>query len=339
MNQTISFAVVGCGHIGRRHIGLIHSMQGATLVAICDTNLDMSVLAAQFDVPFFSSIASLLESGLSIEVLTIATPNGFHAAHAVMGLNAGKHVIIEKPMALSVLECIDIQKAATKNQKQVFCVMQNRYSPTAQWLKSVITQDLLGEIYMIQVNCFWNRDERYYTSDSWHGKKGLDGGPLFTQFSHFMDIIYWLFGEINEINARFFNFNHAHNTDYEDSGIIRFMFKDKRTSGSFHYSTSIWDKNMESSIAIIAEKGALKVGGQYMNTVEYAHIQDYILPEIPPTALPNDYGGYKGSAANHIHIFENVLEVLNHKKEVAIPLEDGLQVVKIIEEIYSHKSI
>ena len=338
MNNSLAFAVVGCGHIGKRHIELIQALLGVTLSAICDTKPELAVLAAEKGVHFFNSIEKLLASGISFEVLSIATPNGFHAEQAILGLNAGKHVIIEKPMSLTQAEGFAIRTAAEKNGKNIFCVMQNRYSPTAIWLKSLMTNNVLGEIYMVQVNCFWNRDDRYYTADSWHGKKGLDGGPIFTQFSHFIDILYWLFGEITPINARFFNFNHQHNTDYEDSGIIPFDFNDQKGGGSFHYSTSVRDSNMESSISIIAEKGSVKVGGQYMNSVDYVNIPDYKMPELPETALPNDYGGYKGSAANHIHIFENVKAVLRGNAEIAIPFQDGLKVVEIIEKMYALKS-
>lgn len=337
MNNPVTFAVIGCGHIGKRHINLIQSMEGITLNAVCDSNSALSSLSESYKVPFFLNLQSLLESTIPFDVLSIATPNGFHVKHAVQGLNAGKHVIIEKPMALTTKECYEIQQAASQNDKRVFCVMQNRYSPSAIWLKSLIEENILGEIFMVQVNCFWNRDERYYTPESWHGKKGLDGGPLFTQFSHFVDIVFWLFGEIAEINARFFNFNHQKNTDYEDSGIIHFTFKERKGAGAFHYSTSLWDTNMESSITLIGEKGAVKVGGQYMNKIEYAHIQDYNPPLLPESALPNDYGGYKGSAANHLYVFQNVRAVLNGSARVDTPVEDGMAVVKIIEEIYKLK--
>lgn len=338
MNKPVSFAVIGCGHIGKRHIALIQSMEGVSLKAICDTNPAIALLADSCGVPFFLSCESLLASGIPFDVLSIATPNGFHVTHATQGLNAGKHVIIEKPLALTVSEGNAIRQAAIRNDKQVFCVMQNRYSPTAIWLKSLLENQILGEIYFIQVNCFWNRDDRYYTPDSWHGKKGIDGGPLFTQFSHFADILYWLFGEIEEINPRFFNFNHQHNTEYEDSGIIHFTFREKKGAGSFQYSTSLWDTNMESSITIIGQKGSVKVGGQYMNKIEYAHIQDYTPPILPEAALPNDYGGYKGSAANHLYIFENVLAVLKKNAAIDIPIEEGIAVIKMIEDIYSFKN-
>jgi predicted dehydrogenase len=326
--RKIRIAVVGCGHIGERHSSLIMQIPQAELAAVCDILPDKAQLASKWGVPFFTDIQELMGKLPDFDVLSIAVPNGLHTLYAAIGLEAGKHVIIEKPMGLSHEACENIISLAEKKNLKIFCVMQNRYSPTSVWLKNIISEKRLGEIYMVQVNCFWNRDHRYYQPASWHGKMGKDGGPLFTQFSHFMDILYWVFGEIVDVNALIFDFNHADSTDYEDSGTITFSFKNGG-KGNFHYSTSVWDKNLESSITIIGEKGSVKIGGQYMNQVEFAHIQDYTMPLLAETALPNDYGSYKGSAANHIYLFQNVIDVLQNN--------DGLAVVAMIENIYQQR--
>lgn len=331
MNNPIKIAVVGAGHIGQRHAAIISQHPACSLAAICDIKAEKKLLAQQYQVPFYSDLGEMLKT--DFEVLAIATPNSFHAPQAMLALEVGRHLILEKPVCLSPQEAAHIQSAAEKNGKKIFCVMQNRYSPTSVWLKEVIRQGLLGEIYKVQVNCYWNRDERYYTPESWHGKAPLDGGPIFTQFSHFIDILYWLFGEITNLQARFHNFNHRHNTDYEDSGDICFEFV-KGGTGSFHYSTAVFDQNLESSLTIIAEKGSIKVGGQYMNEVVYCHIQDYLMPVLPPAGPPNDYGAYKGSAANHHFIYENVVNALRAGAEVDIPITDGKAVVEMIAAMY-----
>jgi predicted dehydrogenase len=214
--------------------------------------------------------------------------------------------------------------------------MQNRYSPPSVWLKELVDKKILGEIYMVQINCYWNRDERYYTKGNWHGTRHLDGGTLFTQFSHFIDIMYWLFGDIENIQAKSRTFNHAHLTEFEDSGFVSFDFV-RGGMGCLNYSTSVWNKNLESSITIIAENGTVKVGGQYMNEVEYCHIKDYEMPVLPPSNPPNDYGPYKGSAANHHYIFENVVDVLRQRGPITTNALEGMKVVDIIERIYSCK--
>ena len=239
-------------------------------------------------------------------------------------------------MGLSKAECEQIIFKSLQVSRQVFCVMQNRYSPPTQWLKSIIREERLGKIFMVQINCYWNRDERYYKLGNWKGSKTLDGGPLFTQFSHFIDIMYWLFGDIKNINASFQNFTHKTNTEFvDDSGIVSFEFM-SGGMGVLNYSTAIWDKNLESSITIIGEKGSVKVGGQYMDKVEYCHIKDYVMPELAPSNPPNDYGAYKGSAANHHYIIDNVIETLQGKSSATTNALEGLKVVEIIERIYQN---
>ena len=196
---------------------------------------------------------------------------------------------------------------------------------------------------MVQLNCYWNRDDRYYLhtgqaggKDSWKGKQDLVGGTLFTQFSHWIDLLYWMFGDITDIQAKFADFNHASLTEFEDSGFVNFRFVNGGM-GSINYSTAVWDKNMESSITIVGSKGSVKVGGQYMDKVEYCHIQNYNMPVLSPIQPANDYGAYKGSANNHHFLIENVVDTLQGKKTITTNALEGLKVVDIIERIYSFR--
>jgi UDP-N-acetyl-2-amino-2-deoxyglucuronate dehydrogenase len=338
MSEKIRFAIIGCGHIGKRHAAMVMQNPEAELVAMADVDpARESEIRDSFGVPFFSGIEELLSSGLRPDVLNICTPNNFHAPQAILALEAGCHVVVEKPMALSKADCEDVIYKSLQAGKLVFCVMQNRYSPPSVWLKEVMTNRLLGEVFHVQINCFWNRDQRYYKAGGWKGKAETDGGTLFTQFSHFIDIMFWLFGDIQDIQARFYDFNHANLTDFEDSGVAQFRFV-KGGTGSLNFSTSVYDTNLESSMTIIGEKGSIKVGGQYMNEVEYCHIQDYQMPELPPSLPPNDYGHYKGSAANHHFVIENVVNTLKGRTVATTNALEGLKVVEIIEKIYALKS-
>jgi UDP-N-acetyl-2-amino-2-deoxyglucuronate dehydrogenase len=336
--KRVRFAVVGCGHIGKRHAEMITRDAGAELVALCDELPREELGIDAYQVPFFSSLEKLLMSGIGIDVVNICVPNGLHASLAIKAIEAGCNVVIEKPMALTLADAEQVVYTSLKYRKLVFCVMQNRYSPPSVWIKQMVDSGKLGKIYMVQLNCYWNRDERYYKSGGWHGNKLLDGGTLFTQFSHFIDIMYWLFGDICNIQARFADFNHKELTDFEDSGIVNFDFVNGGM-GSLNYSTSVWDKNMESSILIVAENGSVKIGGQYMNEVEYCHIKDYEMPELPPTNPGNDYGPYKGSAQNHNFVIRNVVSVLSGTTTETITTNvlEGMKVVDIIQRIYSLK--
>jgi predicted dehydrogenase len=328
------FAVVGCGHIGKRHAEMVVRNPEAELVALCDIRPADTLALDAYEVPFFQSLDELLTQGPAFDVLCVATPNGLHSEHALRGLETGHHVVIEKPMALTKSDCERLIFKAMQVHKMVFCVMQNRYSPPSAWIKEVIENKTLGNIHMVQVNCYWNRDDRYYKAGGWKGSRVLDGGTLFTQFSHFIDIMFWLFGDIEDIKASFADFTHQASTDFEDSGLVQFRFKNGGM-GCINYSTAVWDKNFESSITVVGSKGTVKIGGQYMNEVEYCHIQDYTLPELPPANPANDYGPYKGSAANHNYIFDNVINSLKGGEFPTTNALEGLKVVEIIENIYS----
>lgn len=334
--SKIKFAVVGCGHIGKRHAEMISRNEESELVALVDVKDKSQLGIENYDVPFFSSLEELLASDIEIDVVNVASPNGFHAEQGMKVLDSGRHLVIEKPMTLSKKDAEALIFKGLQKHKHVFCVMQNRYSPPSEWLKQILEAGILGKIFMVQINCYWNRDDRYYKPESWHGKADLDGGTLFTQFSHFIDLMYWYFGDITNIQAKFADFNHKELTDFEDSGLISFDFVNGGM-GCINYSTSIWDKNLESSITVIAENGSLKVGGQYMNEVEYCHIKDYEMPKLAPTNPGNDYGAYKGSAANHHYIIENVVDVLNGRAPITTNALEGLKVVDIIERIYEIK--
>lgn len=336
MKGAVKFAIIGCGHIGKRHAEMVQRNPESQLLALCDILPEKEAGVGQFGVPYFTSAEAMLEKTPDVDVVVVCSPNGLHAEHALLALQHRKHVVCEKPMALTKSDCEKIIFKALQVHKNIFCVMQNRYSPPSRWLKRVVDDKIIGEVFMVQVNCYWNRDDRYYKRDHWKGTADLDGGTLFTQFSHFIDIMYWVFGDIKDINARFDNFTHHHSIAFEDSGIVNFRFVNGGM-GSMNYSTAIWDKNMESSITVIGSKGSVKVGGQYMNEVEYCHIENYEMPVLDPINPANDYGPYKGSAANHHYIIENVIDVLKGRTSITTNALEGMKVVEIIERIYALK--
>lgn len=329
----IKFAVVGCGHIGKRHAEMITRQEGAELTALCDILSKEELSIEQYQVPLHHDFEKLLSAHPDVDVINICTPNGLHAEMAIKALQAGHHVVIEKPIALSKKDAEQIIFVSLRMHKYVFCVMQNRYSPPSEWIKELVESGKLGKIYMVQLNCIWNRDNRYYKPGGWHGDAKLDGGTLFTQFSHFIDIMYWLFGDIENIQGKFKDFNHQQLTAFEDSGFVSFDFVNGGM-GNLSYSTAVWDKNLESSMTIVAENGSVKIGGQYMNEVEYCHVKDYKMPELAPTNPGNDYGAYKGSAQNHNYVIENVVSTLNNQSTVTTNALEGMKVIDIIERIY-----
>jgi len=335
-HKKIKFAIVGLGHIGKRHAAVIDENPGAELCGVCDVRSADETGWNREGVPYFTDFSRMLNELEEYDVVNICTPNGFHAPQAIEALDHRKHVVVEKPMALTRAQGEEIIYKALRMSRHVFAVMQNRYSPPAVWLKEVVEQELLGKIYFVQLSCFWNRDDRYYLHNGWHGTADLDGGVLFTQFSHFVDMLYWLFGDVTNIRAVFDNFAHRHSTDIEDTGSVMFDFVNGGM-GSINVSTAVWDRNLESSMTIIAERGTVKVSGQYMNEVAECNIKDYEMPPLPQAGPANDYGSYKGSAANHHFVIDNVIQTLGDRTFVSTNALEGLKVVDIIERIYQQR--
>lgn len=333
MDNKIKFAVIGAGHIGKRHAEMVRREDEAELVAMVDVRSKEECGAEDLDVPFFKTVEELLASGIEIDVVNVCTPNGLHAQQSIMALDSKKHVVVEKPMGLSKDNCENVIFKSLQMSRNVFCVMQNRYSPPSEWIKSVVDQGILGDIRMVQLNCYWNRDDRYYKKGGWKGTADLDGGTLFTQFSHFIDIMYWLFGDIDNIQGKFADFAHKDSTEFEDSGIVNFDFV-HGGMGCINYSTAVPDQNLESSITIIGSKGSVKIGGQYMNDVEVCNIEGYEMPKLAESNPANDYGPYKGSAANHNYVIKNVIDTLKGRTTATTNALEGLKVVEIIERIY-----
>mgnify|MGYP000709125076 CR=1 FL=1 len=332
-NKKIKFAIVGAGHIGKRHAEMVRREEESELVAMVDVRSKDICGADAFDVPFFASVEELMDSGLDFDVVNICTPNGLHAEQSLKALEGNKHVVCEKPMGLSKDNCEKVIFKSLQMSKHVFCVMQNRYSPPSEWIKSIVEDKILGDIYMVQLNCYWNRDARYYKKGGWKGTQDLDGGTLFTQFSHFIDIMYWLFGDIDNIQGKFADFTHKDSTDFEDSGFVSFDFIDGGM-GSLNYSTAVANQNLESSMTIIGSKGSVKIGGQYMNEVDVCNIEGYVMPTLKEANPANDYGPYKGSAANHNYVIKNVIDTLKGRTSATTNALEGLKVVEIIERIY-----
>jgi len=331
----IGFVLIGFGRIGQRHFKYLKQNPHARVVAIVDIDEQASKRDTYpADVPFYTSIQEAVDAKLDFDVVDICTPNGSHCELALSSLDQGKHTIIEKPMGLNKAECESVIYKALQVSRQVFVVKQNRYSPPSKWLKDVVSKKLLGDIYSVQINCYWNRNTAYYEPGGWHGTLKQDGGVLFTQFSHFIDLMYWVFGDIKNIQTRLKTYKHGAYTEFPDTGTSSFEFVNGGI-GMLNFSTAVYQENLESSITVIGSKGSLKIGGQYMNEIKYCNIEGYAMPEIEASNAPNDYGAYKGSAANHGEVISNVINTLHGTDVITANALEGTKVVEIIERIYA----
>ena len=327
----ISFALIGCGRIGERHAE--HISKKGKLVAVCDNVPEKAnKLAKQYGATAYYDLAELLKKKDGIDVAAICTPNGLHADHTIKSLQSGLHVICEKPMALSVYDCGEMIKAAEKTNKRLFAIKQNRFNPPVVAVKKLIEEGKLGKIFSLQLNCFWNRNSDYY-HNSWKGTLKLDGGTLYTQFSHFIDLLYWLVGDIKEVNAFMANYAHQGIIEFEDTGVVILEFY-SGAIGAINYTVNSYQKNMEGSLTLFGEKGTVKIGGQYLNELEYQNIEGYRIENLPEGNRPNSYGNYQGSMSNHDKVYDNLIEVLDKNAAISTSSFEGLKTVEIIEKIY-----
>ncbi len=327
----IKFAIVGCGRIGGRHAEHISNV--GLLAAVCDIDKERAqLLAERYGVTAYEDLSEMLAGEPDIEVVAVCTPNGFHAAHTITSLNAQKHVLCEKPMAICVSDCDEMIKASEKNDKRLFIIKQNRFNPPVVAVKQALEKGAFGRIYSVQINCFWNRDKEYY-NNSWKGTAELDGGTLFTQFSHFIDLLYWMVGDVKKVYALTGNLAHKDCIEFEDSGVVAFELQNGGL-GSIHFTVNAFKHNMEGSLTIFAEKGTVKIGGQYLNELEYQCIEGYEINDLPAGNKANSYGTYQGSMSNHNKVYENVVAVLTENKSMNTLAYEGLKTVEIIEKIY-----
>lgn len=332
MSETnLRFAIIGCGRIAQRHAEQIDRF--GKLVAVCDiVHEKADELAKKYHAKAYYTTASLVQQQ-DIDIIVICTPNGLHATHSIEALNAKFHVLCEKPMAIKTDDCKRMIAAAEKNKKQLFIVKQNRFNPPVQAIKKLLDDNKLGKIFSVQLNCYWNRNEDYY-KNSWKGTKALDGGTLFTQFSHFIDLLYWFFGDVKNVQAILSNATHQNIIEFEDTGVVNLEFENG-VLGGIHYTVNSYQKNMEGSLTIFAEKGTVKIGGQYLNELEYQLIENYEIEDLPKGGTANDYGSYTGSMSNHDKVYQNLVDVLLHNGSAYANAYDGLKTVEIIEKIYN----
>ncbi len=333
MSSRIKFGIIGCGRIAQRHAE--HISNKGILLAVCDIEKEKAdAMARKYNAIAYYSVEDMLKESGGMDVISVCSPNGLHAAHAIAALNAGFHVLCEKPMALSVYDCGEMIKAAERTNKRLFAIKQNRFNPPVEAVKKILDEGKLGRIFSIQLSCFWNRNPDYY-HNSWKGTLRLDGGTLYTQFSHFIDLLYWMAGDIKDVKAIMANYAHQGIIEFEDTGVVLLEFY-SGAIGTINYTVNSYRKNMEGSLTIFGEKGTVKIGGQYLNELEYQQIEGYTIENLPEGNKANNYGNYQGSMSNHDKVYDNLVEVLQHNAAISTSSFEGLKTVEIIEKIYKN---
>jgi UDP-N-acetyl-2-amino-2-deoxyglucuronate dehydrogenase len=329
--EKIKFALIGCGRIAQRHAEHIDNF--GQLVAVCDiVKAKADAMAEKYGAKAYYKLEELLKNEKDVQVVSICSPNGLHASQTISALNEGFHVLCEKPLAISVYDCGEMIKAAERANKRIFAIKQNRFNPPIEAVKNAIDDGKLGKIFSIQLSCFWNRNNDYY-ENSWKGTKDLDGGTLYTQFSHFIDLLYWMIGDMKNVKAYMNNYAHQGIIEFEDTGVVIVEFYNGAI-GTINYTVNSYGKNMEGSLTIFAENGTVKIGGQYLNELEYQNIKDFKIENLPEGNKANNYGNYQGSMSNHDKVYKNLIDVLNNNASISTNSFEALKTVEIIDRIY-----
>jgi len=311
-----SFAIIGCGRIAKRHAENI--LRIGKLTAVCDVDSSKAEsFAKEFGGTRYDSVDEMLASEQDVEMVAICSPNGFHAEHIIKSLQAGKNVLAEKPLCLTKAAAWQIVETEKYCRRKLFIVKSARYNPIVKKLKELIDAGALGSIYSFHFNCIWNRKDEYYTD--WKGKLFPDGGTLYNQFSHFIDVMIWLFGEVNDVRGFKANLAHASSIEFEDTGAVTFQMANEAI-GSLHWSVNAFQKNHELALTIVAERGTIRLGGENLNEVQYVN-----------TETPIEFPLYhRDNWSNHTEIYNHLMAGNSDFPDVF----DGVRVVETIEKIY-----
>ncbi|WP_306532887.1 Gfo/Idh/MocA family protein [Geobacter sp.] len=337
--MSVKFAIIGCGAIGSRHAAVIDAEARGSITSLCDCNV---MKAEQLDekyslgVKCFADYDALLAS-TNANVINICTPHGLHAEMAIKAAKAGKHILVEKPMALTVADAEAMMTAASDNGVYLMVVKQNRFNVPIALTKKAIDSGKLGRVFMVQCHVLWNRHDGYYADSNWRGSKELEGGALYTQASHFIDLLNWWFGDVVDVKAEIATKNHA--IDIEDCGNALLTF-DSGVMGALTWTTCVYNKNYEGSITIIAENGTIKIGGPYLNKIEYWDVKAMPLQDdICFVDKPNAYGKYQGTSSNHDKVVTNVVAKLLNERHHVVEGDEGIMSIKAIEMIYNNARV
>ncbi|MEK6844004.1 MAG: Gfo/Idh/MocA family oxidoreductase [Nanoarchaeota archaeon] len=326
----VNFGIIGCGKIGTKHIDFLTKIDGTRVLGVSDIiEKRMKDAAVKCKAKIYSNYKEMLKIP-EIDLVNICSPTGLHASMAIDALNAGKHVLCEKPMCLNVKDADKIIEAAKINNKKLFVVKQNRHNLPIRILKDALNKGMFGKLYGINANIIWNRRAEYYNEEPWRGKKELDGGALATQASHFVDIVQWIGGKVKSVYAKTERFNHDIET--EDTGAIILKFE-SGALGTIYYTVCAYNKNIEGSLTVLGIKGSAKIGGEYLNKVEHWNVEGYPLPIKSEESHPaNDYGSYKGSSSKHDYVFREVIKkIIGDEDAIIVDALEGRKSVEIIE--------
>ena len=328
-NRKIRVAIIGCGRISKNHFESIEkNNKDIELVSICDD--DQSVLTVhekKYNIKGYLDLASMIEN-VDLDLVVICTPSGLHAEQTEMCSKKGINIMTEKPMATRWNDGIRMVKVCDQAGVRLFVVKQNRNNPTIKLLQRAIKENRFGKIHMVHLNVFWSRPQSYYDQATWRGTWEFDGGALMNQASHYIDLMDWLIGPIDKVQAMI---STTRDIEVEDTGVVNIKWRNG-TLGSVSVTMLTYPKNLEASITILGEKGTAKIGGVAVNDIqhwEFDEAKDY---DNTIKYVSNQTTSIYGFG--HPLYYKNVIEVLRGNAEPETDGREGLQSLEVLVAAY-----
>jgi UDP-N-acetyl-2-amino-2-deoxyglucuronate dehydrogenase len=328
-DRKIRIAVVGCGRISRNHfVSIEKHADNIELVSVCDS--DKTVLAEhaeKYSVPGYLSMEEMLNNE-SIDLVALCTPSGIHSDQAALAARHKVHVMTEKPMATRWQDGVRMVKACDENGVRLFVVKQNRRNTTLQLLKRAVEEKRFGKIHMVHLNVFWTRPQEYYDQAKWRGTWEFDGGAFMNQASHYVDLLDWLIGPVDKVQAMM---STTRDIEVEDTGVLNVCWRNGAL-GSMSVTMLTYPKNLEGSITILGEKGTVRVGGVAVNDIQHWEFEE-----------PRDYdqqietANYETTSVygfGHPLYYKNVIDVLRGDAEPETDGREGLKSLELLIAAY-----
>ena len=327
----IKIALVGCGRISKKHSELLGNDQivGAKLVAVCDiVDEKAKDLAIKFNIPYYTSMHTMAQNE-DIDMFVILTPSGLHAKHTIELAKYKKHILVEKPMALTLEDADAMIRACDENGVRLFVVKQNRYNLPVQQLRKALDDNRFGKLVLGTVRVRWCRTQEYYDQDFWRGTWRYDGGVLTNQASHHIDLLEWCMGEVESVFAK--SITALVDIETEDTAIVTLKFKNGAL-GIIEATTAIRPKDLEGSLSIMGEKGSVEIAGFAVNEIKHWNFKeeqeddkDIDKFSVNP---PNIYG------FGHKEYYEDVINAINNNTKALVDGLEGRKSLELITAIY-----
>ena len=303
--------LVGCGRISKRHIEAITDTEGIEIAYVCDKKEERAkATAEQLGVPYVTDYREL--NGKGLDVISVLTPSGLHPRHVcnIAELTDAPYIVCEKPLSLTVREAIEVFRRLEKAGKTLLPVFQNRYNPLVKMMKELIDNGSFGRIHQFACNVFWNRNDEYFAID-WHGTPEFDGGVLYTQASHYVDMLHYFFGEVAEYKGMGSDMRGFEVYD-SVSSVLRFK---SGAIGTLNATVDVYQTNYLTEFTLIGEKGTVRLSGTNLNQIDFWNVEGMEKPDMD-FKIDHQYGKghntmYSYIAAEKFEMFPNKADVLS----------------------------